>query len=140
MASRYKLEVDATIENLKQVIDFVNEPLAQTSCPLKVQMQMELAVEEIFVNIANYAYAPGKGAATILLELQEESFLMTITFIDHGVKYNPLEKEDPDVNLSAAERPIGGLGIFLTKEIMDHVSYEYKNGQNFLTLTKKLKG
>ena len=138
MASRYKLEVDATIENLKQVMDFVNEPLAQASCPAKVQMQMELAVEEIFVNIANYAYAPGKGTATILLELQKEPFLMTITFIDHGVAYNPLEKEDPDVNLSAAERPIGGLGIFLTKEIMDHVSYEYKDGQNYLTLTKSL--
>ncbi len=138
MASRYKLEVDATIENLKQVMDFVNEPLAQASCPAKVQMQMELAVEEIFVNIANYAYAPGKGTATILLELQKEPFLMTITFIDHGVAYNPLEKEDPDVNLSAAERPIGGLGIFLTKEVMDNVSYEYKDGQNYLTLTKSL--
>lgn len=138
MASRYKLEVDATIENLKQVINFVNEPLSHASCPAKVQMQIELAVEEIFVNIANYAYAPGKGTATILMETQDDPFIMTITFIDHGVAYNPLKKEDPDVNLSATDRPIGGLGIFLTKEVMDHVSYEYKDGQNYLTLTKSL--
>ena len=120
------------------MIDFVNARLEAVDCPPKAQMQMELAVEEIFVNIAHYAYAPSKGNATVRVEISEQPLIVTITFIDQGIPYDPLKKDDPDVTLSSEERAIGGLGIFMTKKVMDDVSYEYKNGQNILTLKKAL--
>lgn len=101
-------------------------------------MQIDVAVEELFVNIAQYAYAPGIGVATIRLEIQEDPFVVVITFIDNGIPYNPLAKEDPDITLSAEERPIGGLGIYMVKKSMDEVSYEYKDGQNILRIKKQL--
>ena len=104
----------------------------------KARMQIELAVEEIFVNIANYAYAPEIGRATVRVVVSDEPLTVTITFLDRGVPYDPLKKDDPDVTLSAADREIGGLGIFMTKKVMDDVSYEYKDGQNILTLKKRL--
>ncbi len=133
-----EMDVEATTDNLQTVIDFIDARLEAVDCPMKSQMQMDIAVEEIFVNIANYAYAPGKGNATVRVEVSGDPVTVTITFIDRGVPYDPLKKEDPDVTLSAAEREIGGLGIFMTKKIMDDVSYEYKNGQNILTLKKKI--
>ena len=138
MKKNYELELDALVENLTQVTAFVNNHLGAIDCPMKAQMQIELAVEEIFVNIANYAYAPEKGRATVRVEVMDDSVTVTITFIDRGVPYDPLAKEDPDVTLSAQERKIGGLGIFMTKKAMDDVSYEYKDGQNILTLIKNL--
>lgn len=138
MKKNYELELDALVENLTQVTAFVNNHLEAIDCPMKAQMQIELAVEEIFVNIANYAYAPEKGRATVRVEVMDNSVTVTITFIDRGVPYDPLAKEDPDVTLSAQERKIGGLGIFMTKKAMDDVSYEYKDGQNILTLIKNL--
>ena len=101
-------------------------------------MQIGVAVEEIFVNIANYAYHPDKGNATVRVEVSGDPVCVTITFVDHGVPYDPLAKDDPDVTLSADDREIGGLGIFMTKRIMDDVAYEYKDGQNILTLKKNL--
>ena len=138
MKKNYELELDALVENLTHVTAFVNNHLEAIDCPMKAQMQIELAVEEIFVNIANYAYAPEKGRATVRVEVMDDSVTVTITFIDRGVPYDPLAKEDPDVTLSAQERKIGGLGIFMTKKAMDDVSYEYKDGQNILTLIKNL--
>ena len=102
-------------------------------------MKIELAVEEIFVNIASYAYAPDTGDVRIRMEFFEEPRAVGITFIDSGIPYNPLAKEDPAVQLSADERQVGGLGIFLTKKSMDEMSYEYKNGQNVLSMKKQLK-
>lgn len=136
--SRNELEIEASVEKLQTVIDFVNSQLGAIDCPPKAQMQMELAVEEIFVNIAHYAYAPEKGNATVRVEVSEDPVTVTITFIDRGIPYDPLKREDPDVTLSSEEREIGGLGIFMTKKIMDDVSYEYKDGQNILTLKKTL--
>ena len=133
-----ELEVEATVEQLQNVIDFVNAHLEAVDCPMKSQMQMEVAVEEIFVNIAHYAYAPEIGHATVRVEVSGDPVAVSITFIDRGVPYDPLAKEDPDVTLSAEERNIGGLGIFMTKKIMDDISYEYKDGQNILTLKKTL--
>ena len=135
---RNELEIEATTENLAEVQDFVRRQLEKIDCSPRAQMQFELAVEEIFVNIASYAYTPDKGSATVRVELSEEPTTVTITFIDHGVPYDPLAREDPDLSLAAEDREIGGLGIFLTKNSMDDVSYEYKNGQNILTLKKKL--
>lgn len=130
------LTVDATAENLQQVIDFVDGVLEENGASIKTQTQVDLAVEEIFVNIANYAYGDGSGKAEILIE--NAGCEITIVLKDSGIPYNPLEKEDPDITLSAEERQIGGLGIFLTKKTMDSVSYEYADGFNILTMKKRL--
>lgn len=132
------LTVTATDENLDRVIGFVEEALEQYDCPMKAVMQVDLCVEEIYINIAHYAYAPEVGTAEIHLEVTEEPKVLTITFIDQGIPYDPLAKEDPDITLSAEERRIGGLGVFLVKKNMDSVTYEYKNGSNVLTISKKL--
>ncbi len=133
---RNELDVIASAENLSEVQSFVEERLEAANCSPKVMMQIGVAVEEIFVNIANYAYAPEKGKATVRVEVSGDPLTVSITFIDHGTPYDPLAKNDPDVTLSAKERQIGGLGIFITKKFMDDVLYEYKDGQNILTLKK----
>ena len=133
-----ELELEAVKENLPQVMEYVDKKLEAVDCPLKAQMQIDVAVEEIFVNIASYAYAPDKGNAVVRVEVTEDPVTVKITFIDHGVPYDPLAREDPDVTLPAEERAIGGLGTFLTKQLMDEVAYEYKDGQNILTLLKNL--
>ena len=101
-------------------------------------MQIDVAVEEIFVNIANYAYNPDIGSAGITVETQEDPLSVVITFTDGGVPYDPLKKPDPDVTLPAEERQIGGLGIYMVKKSMDDISYDYKDGKNILTLKKNL--
>ena len=133
-----ELEIEATRENLSKVLAFVDEKLEATDCPPKAAMQIDLAVEEVFVNIADYAYKPDTGKAVVRTEVSEDPVTVTITFLDRGVPYDPLAKEDPDVTLSAEERGIGGLGIFMTKKAMDEIFYEYKDGQNILTLKKHL--
>ena len=102
------------------------------------RMQIGLAVEEVFVNIAQYAYGNGSGKAKVRVEVDREPIAVKITFIDHGMPYDPLAHKDPDITLSAEDREVGGLGIFLTKKSMDDVNYEYRNGQNILTLKKNL--
>jgi len=101
------------------------------------QMQIELAVDEIFTNICMYAYAPKTGNAVISVDTDTPG-IVTLKFSDTGIPYNPLEKEDPDTTLSASERKIGGLGIYLVKKSMDGMSYEYKDGHNILTLVKRI--
>lgn len=133
-----ELEIEAVEENLERVMDFVNLQLEKVNCPMKASMQINLAVEEIFINISKYAYAPDKGKAVVRVEVSEEPVTVTITFIDHGTPYDPLAREDPDLTLSAEERQIGGLGIFMTKKAMDDVTYEYRDGRNILTLKKNL--
>ena len=133
-----EIEVEAADENLKTVLSFIEDHLNGIDCPPKARMQIGLAAEEIFVNVAHYAYAPKKGNVTIRVELTEEPKEARITFIDRGLPYDPLQKADPDVTLSAEDRPIGGLGIFVTKKVMDDVAYEYRSGQNILTMRKNL--
>lgn len=133
-----QLTLPATIDNIPTAVDFVNQQLELFDCPMNVQVKIELAVDEIFCNIASYAYAPGTGDATIGVDLEENPRAVIITFIDRGIPYNPLEKDDPDVTLSAQERKIGGLGIYLVKKSMDDVIYEYTDGQNILHLKKYL--
>ena len=133
-----ELVIEAAPENLPDVQDFVSERLEAADCPIKQQTQIGVAVEEIFVNIASYAYHPEKGTATVRVEVTEEPVTVTITFIDHGIPYDPLSKQDPDVTLPADAREIGGLGIFMTKKLMDDVAYEYRDGKNILTLKKNL--
>ena len=133
-----ELVVNALANNLSEVIGFVDAQLEAADCPMKVQMQIDVAVEEIFVNIANYAYEGGIGTVTIKTELLTEPFAFEITFIDSGVPYDPLAKPDPDITLSAEKRQIGGLGIFMVKKTMDDVKYQYLDGHNILTLKKGL--
>lgn len=131
-----ELDIEAETDKLDDVISFVDSHLEAADCPLKTRMQVQIAVEEIFVNIAHYAYKSNKGRAKIKVATTDSPRTATITFTDRGIPYDPLAKPDPDVTLSAQERDIGGLGIFMTKKIMDNMSYEYKNGQNILTLKK----
>ncbi|MBQ2679705.1 MAG: ATP-binding protein [Firmicutes bacterium] len=133
-----EIEVEAITENLYIVQSFIEEHLKSASCPLKAKMQIQVAAEEIFVNIASYAYAPEKGKATVRVEVSENPVSVVITFMDHGMPYDPLSNEDPDITLPAGEREIGGLGIFLVRKTMDDVTYSYKDGQNILTLKKTL--
>ena len=132
-----ELTLNARMEDLDEMMAFVDGHLEEYGCPPKVQIQIEVAVEEIFVNIASYAYAPETGPATVRIGIEDD--VAVITFIDSGVPYNPLAKPDPDVTLSAEERPIGGLGIYLVKKSMDGLSYNYESGKNVLQLQKRLK-
>ena len=133
-----ELSLEATVESLPRVLDFVNGILEPYGCSMRTQMQIEVAVEELYVNIAHYAYQPGTGPALIRAEVREGPPTAVITFIDHGVPYDPLAKEDPDVTLAAEDRKIGGLGIYMVKKSMDRMYYEHTDGQNILTIEKAL--
>ena len=133
-----ELTIEADVNNLDKVLAFIDEELESYDCPPKVQVQLDIAVEELFVNIAHYAYNPDKGNATLKIEVQENPLSAIITFVDNGMPYDPLAKEDPDITLSAEERQIGGLGIFMVKKSVDNINYEYKDGQNILTIKKNM--
>ena len=133
-----ELTIAATVENIETVTDFVNEQLEALDCPMKAQMQIDIAIDELFGNIAHYAYNPEVGSATVRVEVIEDPLAVTITFIDNGVPYDPLAKADPDTTLSAEERDIGGLGIYMVKKSRDDIIYEYKDGQNILKIKKYL--
>lgn len=133
-----ELTLDATIENVTAVTSFVDEQLERLGCPPESQAQIDVAIDELFSNIAYYAYNPETGPATVRVEVLEEPLSVEITFIDSGVAYNPLAKDDPDLSLSADEREIGGLGIFIVKNSMDDVAYEYKDGKNILRIRKNI--
>lgn len=131
-----EITLDATVDNIEKVTDFVNGQLENCGCPLKAQMQIDIAIDELFGNIAHYAYHPDVGPATVRVEVIKDQPAVVITFLDRGIPYDPLKKEDPDVSLSAQERTAGGLGIFLVKKSMDDILYEYKDGQNILKIRK----
>ena len=131
-----ELTIAATVENIEVVTDFVNQQLELLECPMKAQMQIDIAIDELFSNIAHYSYNPEVGQATVRVEVVENPLAVTITFIDNGIPYDPLAKEDPDLTLSAEERQIGGLGIYMVKKSMDEITYEYKDGQNILSIEK----
>ena len=133
-----EIRVPADVLQLETVNGFIASLLDDLECSPKSRMQIDLAVEEIFVNIASYAYAPGTGDAVVRCEILDDPAAVEIEFEDTGTPYNPLEKEDPDVTLSAEERSIGGLGVFLVKKLMDDVRYEYRDGANVLTVRKLL--
>ena len=105
---------------------------------MPTQTAIDIAVEELFVNIASYAYEQGEGVAVVQVTFAEDPLSVEITFIDNGKQYNPLAKADPNITLSVKERKRGGLGIFMVKNTMDNVSYKYKDGRNILTITKIL--
>ena len=130
-----ELIVEANIENLHEVIDFVRKDIAHRHCSLELLNDINLAVEEIFTNIANYAYQPASGNVTVSIATGKEA---VIRFVDTGSPYNPLEHPDPDLEKPLMEREIGGLGVFLVKKIMDKVEYTRIDGKNVLVITKRL--
>ena len=130
-----ELMIEAKTENLDAVLNFISGELENVDCPMKLQTQIAIAVEEVFVNIAHYAYKPEIGGVTIRVTVGNE---VVIEFEDKGKPYNPLENNDPDITLGAEEREIGGLGIFMVKKIMDAVEYRNEDGKNILTIRKGL--
>lgn len=133
-----ELMLDATVENILFVTEFVDEQLEQYGCSMKAQMQINIAIDELFGNIAHYAYQPEIGPVTVRVEVTEEPLAVVITFIDKGVPYDPLQTANPDITLSAEERQFGGLGIYMVKKSMDEVTYEYREGKNILKIKKNI--
>ncbi len=134
-----ELRVEAKIDSLPEVIEFTTGTLTD-DCPQRERMQVELMTEEIFVNIASYAYDEAGGFVTVRRSGGEGPEGLSISFIDEGKPFDPLKNPDPDVTLSAEERPVGGLGVFLVKRVVDKAEYEYKDGKNILTVYKVIGG
>ena len=130
--------VEAVVDQLETVTEFINGMLSGVDVGSKVLFQLQLVVEEIFVNIASYAYVPKTGNVTIKCLMPEQSEEIELTFIDEGIPYDPLQREEPDMTQSLEQRQIGGLGIFLTKKMVDYIQYRREDGKNILTLRKKL--
>jgi len=132
------LKLEAKLENLKKVMAFADEKLEALDCPLKKQMQLAVALEELFVNIAHYAYKGKDGNVEIQIETEENPSAVKITLIDTGNPFNPLKREVPDISLPAEQRQIGGLGIYLARKNTDGMEYRYEDGKNILTVRKLL--
>ena len=128
----------AKTESLSDVLGFVEQTLESYECPMKTQTAVCVAIEEVFVNVAHYAYGEGEGDMTLGIGFDAENREITFKMVDKGVPFDPLKKPDPDITLSAEEREIGGLGIFIAKKTMDSISYAYENEQNVLTMIKKI--
>ena len=129
---------EAVAENIPQLTELIDGQLEALDCSMKAQMQIDVAVDEIFGNIARYAYGDGRGDATVRFDFDGTSRMASISFLDRGMPFDPLKKADPDVTLSVEEREVGGLGIFLVKKTMDDMKYRYENGMNILTLYKHI--
>lgn len=134
-----EMTVPAKIENIEAVTEFVNEELKRLDCSDDVLYKVDIAIDELFGNIARYAYQPDEGPATVKVDVLPEPLSVILTFIDNGLPFNPLERPDPDVTLSVFERTPGGLGIYMVRNSMDEVTYEYKDGKNVLTIRKRMK-
>lgn len=128
----------ADVDALPEVQGFLEGLLEQLACPMKTQIAVSVAIEEIFVNIAHYAYPEGGGTAEVGFAFDPESRTATFVFRDQGIPFDPLQQELPDLTLSVEERGIGGLGILITRKTMDSVTYRYENGENVLTMQKTI--
>ena len=123
---------------LNDWLAFAQEALERADCPMKAVMDVTVALEEVFVNVAHYAYPCSTGSVTLAMDFDAERRAMTFQVRDRGIPFNPLSKPDPDITLPAEQRQIGGLGIYMVKKSMDRVDYRYENGQNILTMQKLL--
>ena len=130
--------LEAVPENFAAAQEQVRAFLAPCSCSMRTLLELDMLVEEIFINIASYAYPDKRGTAAIDLALNDKKDAITITFRDSGIPYNPLEKPSPDLSSPASARQIGGLGIFLVQKYADQLSYVYEDGENLLSLRKVL--
>lgn len=133
-----KLTISAEIAKLDYVLDFINDSLIAAGCDNNTMLSIDVAAEEVFVNIASYAYGGKDGDAVIETETIDDPRSIRITFKDSGIPYDPLTHKDPDTTLPADERDIGGLGILMVRKMMDKVSYEYSGGMNILTIIKSI--
>ena len=134
-----EIVLEAEIGNIPKIIAFINEALDARNIGKLERHQIDIAVDEILSNIAHYAYNPDVGEATVRVEVEEEPLSVIITFIDGGVPYDPLQAAEPDTTLSAEERALGGLGIFMVRKSMDEITYRYENGRNILSIRKTLR-
>ncbi len=133
-----ELTVDAVLENIPSVTAFIDGQLEALDCSMKAQMQIDVAIDELFSNIARYAYPDGPGKATVGIEFDEENRMCSVVFSDEGIPFDPLAQQAPDTSLPLMDRPVGGLGIFLVKKTMDAVEYRHENGRNILTIRKRI--
>lgn len=133
-----EIVMDAQVANIEKVTDFVNEVLEANGCSMKAQLQIDVAIDEIMSNVAYYGYPDDNGQVRVTVDFPGDSAKVVIAFEDNGVEFNPLVKEDPDVTLSAEDRLVGGLGIFIVKKTMDDVRYERKDNKNILTIEKTI--
>ena len=133
-----ELELDATLENWDNVKKFVKEMLEETHCKRDDERTLQMAIEEIYINIVNYAYAPNVGKVNIVGIFENDEYSIILQFIDEGKPFNPLEMDDPDFSIATEDREVGGFGIFIVREMVDDISYEYKDGKNILTVKKNL--
>lgn len=124
----------ATVEEVPNLLDTFEELLTEAGCPAPIIMQILLSVEEIYVNVANYAYGKETGECRLDIKIENNQFAVDIS--DGGIPFDPMSKEDPDITLKLMDRPIGGLGILITKKMMDETWYEYKNNRNHMHLVK----
>ena len=132
------MTLPAVLESIPPITEFVDAELDRLDCPMKAQMQLDIVIDELFSNIARYAYPDGPGEATVSIDFAPETRTVSLVFADSGIPYNPLEKEDPDVTLPLEQRSIGGLGIFLVRKNVDDMRYTRQNGQNILTVLKRI--
>jgi len=128
--------VPANPDNIAIVTEYINAELEAAGCSEHDRVQIDVAVDEVFGNIAKYAYGQEEGTATVRVDVSGDPSAVSITFIDQGIPYNPLENKAPDTTLKAKDRRIGGLGVFITKRIMSDVNYEYIDESNQLTIRK----
>ena len=131
------ITLPATDSALQAATDFVEGELEKAECSMRASMQITVALEELFVNVAHYAYPDKDGDVLLVVSIEDD--IACISLEDSGVPFNPLTKDDPDVTLDIAERDIGGLGIFMVKKTMDSFDYSYENGKNIVTFTKRIK-
>lgn len=132
------IKVPAEMSYLADVLSMIRDVLSEGNSGEKSALSVEIVVEEIFTNICDYAYNSGNGQAFVTCELYKDEGLLRIIFEDQGKKYNPLESEDPNFDIPLEDRPIGGLGIFMTKQMMDKVEYDYRDNKNILTIEKSI--
>ena len=131
-----EITVAADLDSLNDVLAFVDGEMERAGCSMKLMTQVDMAVEETFVNIARYAYHPEAGEASVRCEAGGDPFQIVVGFADRGRPFNPLDREDPDVTLDAEARQLGDLCILMAKKLMDDIQYEYRDGKNILTLRK----
>ena len=133
-------EFIAKVDELQNVISFIESELEKFEFSFKIITQFNLVVEELFVNVASYAYKDKEnGKCKITIDYDKDKQEVKLSMEDNGIKFNPLEKEDPDTTLSVEDRPIGGLGILLVKKNMDNIEYKYEDNKNVLILSKNVK-
>jgi serine/threonine-protein kinase RsbW len=133
-----EITVPAVTDNLYQILDFVALMLEEKHFPREKATQIVVAVEEIFANVAMYAYSPDVGSVRVISTVNADPLSVSITLIDQGKPFNPLLSASPDTTLPLNERMVGGLGVHIVKSFMDNMAYRYENGQNILTITKRI--